>query len=461
MYAIVDIETTGGHANANGITEVAIVIYDGKEVVQRFETLINPQVPIPIYIEALTGISNEMVQKAPLFSDVAAKIFEMLKGRIFIAHNVNFDYSFLRHHLAASGFELSCKKLCTVRLSRKIFKGLPSYSLGKLCRSLQIENQARHRAAGDAESTAILFSMLLKNDTENHIKGSLKQKSKEQSLPPHLPREHVDQLPYLPGVYYFHNHKGKVIYVGKAKSLRKRVSSHFSNNSPGKQKQEFLKNINSISHQVCGTELMAFILEAIEIKRLCPAFNRSLKRFEHAYGLFSYEDQKGYLRLVVDKKRKYTQPLYSFGLLREGYNFLNRLIGEFQLCPKLCFVQQNDQICARINDQGCLCAYRGEETPAAYNLRVNEAMNYLDEVLPTYAIVGEGRIQEEKSCILMEKGQFYGMGYISGSNHEDINSIKTFLTPYPANDYIRTMMHQYSERHPARKIVFSESNEFV
>ena len=127
----------------------------------------------------------------------------------------------------------------------------------------------------------------------------------------------------------------------------------------------------------------------------------------------------------------------------------------------VCFVQQNDQICARINDQECLCAYRGEETPAAYNLRVNEAMNYLDEVLPTYAIVGEGRIQEEKSCILMEKGQFYGMGYISGSNHEDINSIKTFLTPYPANDYIRTMMHQYSERHPARKIVFSESNEFV
>ena len=163
MYAIVDIETTGSYAKANGITEIAIVIHDGSEIIQRYQTLINPGTSIPVYIRALTGISNEMVQDAPYFRDVAAEIFELLNGKIFIAHNVNFDYSFVRYHLADSGYDLNCKKLCTVRLSRKIFKGLPSYSLGKLCRSLSIENNARHRAAGDAEATAILFSMLLEN----------------------------------------------------------------------------------------------------------------------------------------------------------------------------------------------------------------------------------------------------------------------------------------------------------
>jgi len=452
MYAIVDIETTGGYANANGITEVAILIHNGQEIVQRYTTLINPGISIPYYIEALTGISDDMVRHAPRFSAVAAEIYELLEGNIFIAHNVNFDYSFMRYHLAEAGFELNSKKLCTVRLSRKIFKGLPSYSLGKLCRSLNIENNARHRAMGDAEATAILFSMLLEKDTEDHIPASLKQKSKEQSLPPHLPKDHVDQLPQSTGVYFFHDHKGKVIYVGKAKNLRKRVSSHFLNNNPGRQKQEFLKNINSISYQLCGTELMAFILEAIEIKRLWPAYNRSLKRFEHAYGLYLFEDQKGYLRLVVDKKRKYSSSLYSFGLLTEGYAFLRGLIDDFNLCPKLCFIQKDHQPCTG----NCNGACTGDESPETYNARLNEAIDYLNGVLPTFAIVDEGRTMDEKSYILMEKGQFYGMGYLTNDvKTDDLPSLKNLLTPYPANDYIKNLVYQYADNYPSVKVTLS------
>src|SRR6201995_4268540 len=195
MYAIVDIETTGGHANANGITEVAICLHDGKKVTQRYSTLVNPQREIPIYIQALTGISNEMVRNPPPFEDVAADIYHMLHGKIFVAHNVNFDYSFVRYHLAAAGYDLQCNKLCTVRLGRKIMPGLPSYSLGKLCRHLNIENERRHRAMGDANATAILFSMLLQKDVNNHIGSALKQNSREQVLPPHLPKADVEALP--------------------------------------------------------------------------------------------------------------------------------------------------------------------------------------------------------------------------------------------------------------------------
>jgi DNA polymerase-3 subunit epsilon len=328
-----------------------------------------------------------------------------------------------------------------------------SYSLGKLCRSLGIENNERHRAMGDAAATATLFSMLLDHDTENHIAASLKLKSKEQSLPPHLAREQVDQLPGLAGVYYFYDNKGKVIYIGKAKNLKKRVSSHFLNNSPGKQKQEFLKKINRISYQICGTELMAFILEAVEIKRLWPLYNRSLKRFEHSYGLYMFEDQKGYLRLAIDKKRKYTNALYKFHLFTEGHNFLKELVTEFELCPKLCFIQKNEQQCTGIAAEYCHGVCDGHESKEAYNERVINAVNYLKEVLPTYVILDEGRTEEEKSCILMEKGQFYGMGYITHDfKADDLLLLKNHLTPYPANDYVKNLMHQYVNNFPERRL---------
>ena len=200
MYAIVDIETTGSHASANGITEIAICLHNGVEVYHQYQTLINPGRDIPVFIQALTGINNEMVAGAPAFAQVAPEIHAMLKDKIFVAHNVNFDYSFVRHHLAAAGFDLQCNKLCTVRLGRKILPGMPSYSLGKLCRHLGIGNPERHRAGGDAAATAQLFTLLINNDKGDHIKSSLKQRSREQTLPANLPKSQVDDLPYVPGV---------------------------------------------------------------------------------------------------------------------------------------------------------------------------------------------------------------------------------------------------------------------
>src|SRR5690606_40346658 len=142
----------------------------------------------------------------------------------------------------------------TVRLSRKIFPGLPSYSLGNLCHALNIQIQNRHRAGGDSEATAEVFRMLMENDREDVIVKSLARNSKEQILPPNVPKEHFEQLPYNPGVYYFHNEKGKIIYVGKAKNIRYRINSHFSNNSQSRQKQNFLKHTHGISFQPCATD---------------------------------------------------------------------------------------------------------------------------------------------------------------------------------------------------------------
>ncbi len=453
MYAIVDIETTGGHASANGITDIAIILHDGEKVYHRFQSLINPEQPIPVYIQALTGINNEMVKEAPTFPQIAGEIYTLLHDKIFIAHNVNFDYSFVRYHLAAAGFDLQCKKLCTVRLSRKILPGYPSYSLGKLCHRLRIENESRHRAMGDAFATSTLFSMLLDQDHDGHIPASLLQKSKEQVLPPHLAKEVMQQLPQNPGVYYFHDQKGKVIYVGKAKNIKKRVNSHFSGNNPNKQRQNFLREIYNITWQICGTELMALILEASEIKKLWPAHNRALKRFEHAFALYQFEDQNGYLRLAIGKKKKYNKPVYTFGLLLEGYGLLKKLMVDFELCPKLCFIQKNDQECSGLIDNHCNGACSGKEPAAAYNQRVFKALEHLRITMPTFVIYDEGREANEQSFILIEKGRFYGMGYSDKtSDITDLNLIKEALKPYPENDYVKNLIYQFAQNNPDKLV---------
>lgn len=453
LYAVVDIETTGGFASGNGITEISILIHDGSRVIDGFETLINPQQDIPFYIQTLTGITDEMVRKAPLFEEVAPRIYDLLHNKIFVAHNVNFDYSFVRHQLAQAGFQLQCKKLCTVRMSRKIIPGHSSYSLGKLCSVLNIELNDRHRAGGDAAATAILLALLLEKDKEGVIPLSLNKVSKEQVLPPNLSKTHIDKLPSNPGVYYFKDHKGKIIYIGKAVNLKKRVCSHFSGNSINRQRQEFLKNIYEIDFTVCGTELMALILEVSEIKKHWPENNKALKRFEQKYALFAFEDQNGYIRLGIDKYKKNSQAIYTFDSLLAGQHMLRAMIKEHTLCEKLCFIQKNRVSCTAYTIEQCNGACIAAEEPEIYNERVEAAIVHLKSALPSFALIGSGRNEEEQSCLWVEKGKFCGMGYISF--HADINdleNLKSCIVPYPSNDYILNLILDYAESHTHQKI---------
>lgn len=457
MYAIVDIETTGSYAAANGITEIAIYVFNGKKVTRKFETLINPCQPIPGYIQSFTGITDEMVAGAPLFEDVSEEIFEILRENIFIAHNVNFDYSFIKSHLLRAGFDLNSKKLCTVRLSRRIFPGFASYSLGNLCRSLGIRISNRHRAGGDAAATVQVFKKLLKADTENFIDKSLQRNSKEQLLPPNVPKADFDKLPYTPGVYYFHNQKGKIIYIGKAKNIRSRVNSHFSNNSESRQKQNFILNVHSISFQTCATELMAEILESAEIKKYWPLFNQSQKNREEEFAIYSYPDQNGYLRLGIDRKKKVLKPVITFRYLTEGHGYLRKMISEYHLCPKLCFLQTDDTDCIGLKDKTCKGACKKKERKSTYNKRVDKAIAWISKQ-SSFVIIDQGMTEEEKSCILVEEGRFYGMGYVPAyENSIDIGIIKDYLSVYKENSYIRNLVHEFRLKYPGQIIELESS----
>jgi DNA polymerase-3 subunit epsilon len=443
-YAIVDIETTGGHASANGITEIAVYIHNGERVIRHFETLINPQQLIPKFITSLTGIDNAMVAEAPAFDEIADELFELLNENVFIAHNVNFDYSFVKHQLKQSGYDLTAKKLCTVRLGRKVFPGLPSYSLGNLCRSLKINIENRHRAGGDAKATVKLFEYMLANGAQTHIDLMLKRTSAEQWLPMNLDKEVIDKLPSMPGVYYFHNSKDKIIYVGKAINIKKRVSSHFTHNDPDQKRQHFIRNIHKVSFKQCATELEAIVLESTEIKKLWPRYNKSQKQPQVKYALYSFEDNRGYIRLAIDKKKKNFPHLYNFNLLNEGLVLVKKMVDEFELDARLCFI---DKTPFTKKEADAL------EPPGVYNVKIKKALEALSENLPTFVLVDEGIKEEEKLCLLIERGSFWGMGYLPKSFPvNNCSELKNLLNPYADNDYIRNNIYSFADANPHKRI---------
>ena len=185
-FAVVDIETTGSTPQSAGITEIAIVIHNGIEVTGKFVSLINPRHKIPPFIVNMTGISDAMVAEAPLFEDVAPQIYNLLNGRVFVAHNVSFDYSFVHYLLGRSGFQWSAPKLCTIKLSRRVFPGLEKYGLGSLTRDLGIRIEGRHRAWGDAAATAQVLTMAIEKEGMNPIHSLLAKKEprKKKVIPP-------------------------------------------------------------------------------------------------------------------------------------------------------------------------------------------------------------------------------------------------------------------------------------
>lgn len=446
LYAVIDIETTGGYAAQNGITEIAVVITDGHSVQDSFYAMLNPLVPIPPFIESLTGITNDLVKDLPPFESIAEELYSILHDKIFVAHNVNFDYSFVKYHLAQCGFHLDSKKLCTIRLGRKVIPGLRGYGLDKICTHLKIEINGRHSAHGDATATAKVFHKLMKKGGDKFLKQLLSTGKGELSLPPNLNKESIDLLPQKPGVYFFHTKDGRVIYVGKAKNIKSRVKGHFTNNKAGQQKQEFLKKIYAVSYQETATELMAFVLEGIEIKQRWPEQNIAQKWTERVYGLYAYTDSAGYRRLFIEKQLQQVMPFFTFGTLSESYNFLRKLIKEYNLCPYLCFLSKWKDGCKEVGSY-CQGACRMEESPAEYNVRVDKCIKEISEQLPSFAILDKGMKAGERSCILVEKGKFAGMGYIQEENYE-IEKWKSMITLYRDNLYVRSLIMKYADKHP-------------
>ena len=442
MYSVVDIETTGNGYKGQKITEISIFIFDGEKIIDEFTSLVNPEQKIPYFITNLTGITEAMVRTAPKFYEIAKKVAEITKDTVFVAHNVNFDYNIIRDEFKSLGFDFKRKKLCTVRLSRKIIPGLASYSLGNICSAEGIEIAARHRAKGDAEATVELFRRLIKRDQKFTINSFLNAKSREATLPPLLDKQVVDRLPERHGVYYFKNAQKEVIYVGKANNIKQRVISHFYDKK--KKERTMCLETADISYTETGSELIALLHESSEIKHLYPKFNRAQRKAGEAVGLFFYEDQKGILHLAFNRLKLTPNPIMKFYSMAACRSTLEKICSAFELCPKYCHLQTNVNTCFHYQLQQCRGICSEKETIESYNKRVHKAIKSLGLQTDNLVITENGRNDKELGFVLILNGIYQGFGYVD--KKLEFNSLEDYLAhinPQKDNRDVQRILKSY------------------
>ena len=411
MYTIIDIETTGNGIKGNKITEISIFKFDGNEIIDEFTTLVNPESEIPYFITGLTGIDNAMVRNAPKFHEITDAILKITAETIFVAHNVSFDYNIIKHEFNTIGIDFNRKKLCTVRLSRKLIPGYNSYSLGKLCTALQIPLKDRHRARGDAHATTLLFHKLLQTEGAASVfKSFLNARSQVTTLPPGLPKSDFEKLPNKPGIYYFKNTKGKIIYVGKAIDLKKRVLSHFYDKST--KEIQMCQETAAIDFELSGSEIVALLMESDAIKHHYPEFNRSQKRKVEAFGIFSYEDRNGVLHLAWNTLKMAPNAFFTLYSKTDSRIFLQELCKEYKLCPKFCHLQENVSQCSHYDILECEGICRGTEPIEKYNTKVRNAISAMREKNENYIIKVKGRSYDESAVIVIQESSYIGYGFI-------------------------------------------------
>ncbi len=395
MFAIVDIETTGSYAAANSITEIAVAISDGLKIIDSYSSLVKPDHSIPLSIQSLTGIDNNMVAEAPVFDEIASKLKELLADHIFVAHNVHFDLSFVQEAFKACGVDYKPRRLCTVRYARRVEKGLRSYSLKNLCTHFGLNNRAAHRAWGDTEVTTQLLHLLLDKDKAGEWQQMIKVNKGEINLPIHLPEDEFHSLPNEPGVYYFYNTQGEILYVGKASKLKSRVASHFNSDKSSAKSARLKKELAHIHFELCGNILIAGLWEDHEIRRLWPPLNRAQKSPKQKFGVFLYQTQKGQSALGINRLNRQQSFLAQFHNLEKARSWLAAKAEEYDLEPGLCGFPQAQSQTLESHEQG-----------------VQNLLQELSGERRARILLGRGRTKDEQAFVYLNESGLQCMGFV-------------------------------------------------
>jgi DNA polymerase-3 subunit epsilon len=451
MYAILDIETTGGQFNEEGITEIAIYKFDGHEIVDQFISLVNPEIPIQPFVVKLTGINNEMLRSAPKFFEVAKRIIEMTNDSVLVAHNADFDYRILRTEFRRLGYDFNVKTLCTVALSQRLLPEQPSHSLGKLVRALGIPMADRHRASGDAMATVKLFKMLLDKDlnkeiVKEHIKFEI-----QKGIAPKL-MDIIASLPSRTGVYYIHNEKGKLIYIGKSRNIKKRINQHFTGSTNKCKKIQ--SEVYTVTYDETGSELIALLKESEEIKINKPMLNRAQRKSIFQFALYAEKDEKGYMNLNLQKADGRKKEITSFASIQEAKNALFRITSHYHLCQKYTGLYVTKNECFQYKIKECDGACIGTITPEEYNERVQEFITKNSFEDNSMILIDKGRNSGEHSAVLIENGIYKGYAFYD-LNYQinKIEILKNILIPMQNNRDTRNIIQSYIRKSKTLKII--------
>ncbi len=402
MYAILDIESTGGKYNEEGIMEIAIYRFDGHGVVDKFISLINPEREIQPFVTKLTGINIKMLRSAPKFHEIAKRIIEVTQDAVLVAHNAQFDYRILRTEFRRLGYNYQRKTLCTVDLSKKLLPEAESHSLGKLVRSLGIPVSDRHRANGDALATLKLFKLLLAKDLQKSIVKSI---TRAETLGQLTTRQLdiVESLPEDIGVYYMYGKDGEILFLGSTRNIKKRVNQHFTNVGPLARKLQ--KATKKVSFERTGSELTAVLKSEIEVVKNAPLLNKPIKTDRFSHGIFVSFDKTGFLQLNAERLNGQPKRLTSFTSLKESNHFLNKITLEYQLDEPM--------------------------TQELHNEKITQVLKQYSTQNRTLVLIDRGRELGERSVFLIKNGVFKGLGY-TDLNHQvnNIHILEAIITPF-------------------------------
>mgnify|MGYP000117586987 FL=1 len=451
MYAILDIETTGGKFNEEGITEIAIYKFDGQTTVDQFISLVNPEKPIQEFVVKLTGINNNMLKNAPKFHEVAKRIIEITEGCIIVAHNTVFDYRILKTEFRRLGYDFKKQTLCTVELSKQLIPEQESYSLGKLVRSLGIPVTDRHRASGDALATVKLFKLLLSKDATKEIVKSFIKTEVKSGLSPKL-LDLVETMPSKTGIYYIHNEKGDIIYIGKSKNIKKRINQHFTGTSAKSKKLQ--RDVYAVTFEETGSELIALLKESEEIKINKPIYNRAQRKSLFPWALYVEKNEKGYLAFKIDKSDGRKKELTSFTTSQDAKNALFRMTEQFNLCQKINGLYDTKKSCFQYDLEECYGACIDKESPENYNTRVKECIAKNSFENQNMVVVDVGRNKGERTAVLIENGVYKGYAFYD-LNYQisNIEILKKIIIPMQNNKDVRTIIQSYIRKKKALKII--------
>lgn len=435
MYAIVDVETTGGKYNEEGITEVAIYKFDGHEIVDQFASLVNPEKEIQPFVVKLTGINNAMLKRAPKFYEVAKRIIEITEGTTLVAHNAGFDHRMLRLEFDRLGYEFERPTLCTVELAQSLLPDQDSYNLGKLTRSLGIPLTDRHRATGDALATVKLFKLLLQKDVNKDIISKNLKHFKPLQLEPNL-KLILDHLPAATGVFYVYDASGNIIFISKSKNIKKRVTQLFTGSN--KKSKEIQKKVSEITYEKTGSEIVSILKEHIEVRKHAPILNGKIKKNNFSHGLYVYYDAQETPRFYVKSIVKDSNYIITFSSSRSGASFLEKLEKKYGKSIKF-----------RSSPQGDPEKSIYQNTPVTETLeQLNDTVN---DIIKTYSLKGKdkilvdkGRETSERSVILIEKGKVIGFAFVNlRIQMTDVKMLKSLLTPLEDHGQVLHLVGSY------------------
>ena len=379
---ILDVETTGGKATYHRIIEIGLLIVDDGKLIERWQSFINPETSLPPFIQRLTGIQPSMIDDAPIFADVAHTLFDKLKGRTLVAHNARFDYGFLKNEFERVGIAYNTKPLCSVKFSRDLYPQFKHHGLSAIIKRFQLTIENRHRALDDA---SMIYEFFLKSSalySEGDIDACCQKLLKHATLPSLLDAGEIKKLPSSPGVYYFYDNKGLLLYIGKSVNIRNRVMSHFSSDYRNPKDLKMSAKIAHIDFDLTPTDFGAQLRESQQIKQLSPIYNRQLRKTRKLYQYRTEEDSQGYRWLSIQSVTSSAPSDSNFGLFRSPRQAslkLQQLADEFSLCHRLLGLEgtrsgDKGKPCFRAQLNKCLGACYGQESVANYNQRLDRAI---------------------------------------------------------------------------------------